>query len=201
MAKSIDVHLDDESSRFSFARLERERLYGRKERQVIDAEGKRCTSAWLSSDGAALVPTGGLAMLYVDNDFNTIERSILKAVDDQGVGIVPQPSTLGVAQLLEGPVPASRVLDYAIHTVYILTAEELGPKLAAALAGGKIFSVPFSFRDDSERQTLFLVANESGIFALVGSTLDFTMVRRDATPMDTSADSDELSDDLDFSMM
>lgn len=202
MAKSIAVTLAGEASSFAFTKLDREKLYGRKEKQVVDAEGRRCASAWLSADGAALVPSGGLAMLYVDEGFGTVERSTLKAVDDQGAEVALQPSTLGVEQPLEGPVPVARLLDHAIHTVYVLTAEAVAPALAAALTKGDIFCAPFSYRDDYQRQTLFLIANEAGTFALVGSAPGFAFVRRDAAPVAAAtADGDDLSDDLDFSMM
>jgi len=201
MAKTIAVRLAGESSQFAFARLDREKLYGRKERQVVDADGQRCAAAWLSADGAALVPTGGLALLYVDEAFGTVERSALQAVDDQGAALALLPSTLGVEQELEGPLPAARVLDHAMHSVYVLTAESVGATLAAALAEGKVFSVPFNFRDDYQRQTLFLLANDQGTFALVGTAPGFLPVHRDAVPVVATGDDDALADDLDFSMM
>lgn len=201
MAKTIAVRLGGESSSFAFAKLDRERLYGRKERQVVDDEGKRCASAWLSSDGAALVPSGGLAMLYVDESFGTVERSALQAVDDQGAEVAQLPATLGVEQELEGPLPPARVLDHAVHSVYVLTPESIGATLAAELKAGKIYGCPYCFRDDYTRQMLFLLANETGTFALLGSAPAFAMVRRDAAPPAASAEGDDMSDDLDFSMM
>lgn len=201
MAKSIAVRLGGESSAFAYAKLDRERLYGRKERQVVDADGRRCRSAWLSADGAALVPSGGLAMLYVDERFGTVERAQLQAVDDQGAAVPLLPATLGSEQELEGPVPAARVLDHAIHAVYLLTPETLGAGLAAQLKAGKVFCCPYNFRDDYARQTLFLLANEHGTFALLGSAPGFAMVRKEAAPAAAADDGDDLSDDLDFSMM
>ena len=199
MAKSIAVRLGGESSSFAFAKLDRERLYGRKERQVVDDEGKRCASAWLSTDGAALVPSGGLAMLYVDESFGTVERSALQAVDDQGAEVAQLPATLGVEQELEGPLPPARVLDHAVHSVYVLTPETVGATLAAELKAGKVYGCPYNFRDDYTRQMLFLVANEAGTFALLGTTPAFAMVRRDAAPP-AAGEGDDMSEDLDFSM-
>lgn len=201
MAKSIAVRLGGESSSFAFAKLDRERLYGRKERQVVDDEGKRCSSAWLSTDGAALVPSGGLAMLYVDESFGTVERSALQAVDDQGAEVAQLPATLGVEQELEGPLPPSRVLDHAVHSVYVLTPETIGATLAAELKAGKVYGCPYNFRDDYTRQMLFLVANEAGTFALLGTAPAFAMVRRDAAPPAAAGEGDDMSEDLDFSMM
>ena len=202
MAKSIAVKLAGESSSFVFTKLDRDKLYGHKERQVVDADGKRCSSAWLSTDGAALVPSGGLAMLYVDDTFATVERSALKAVDAQGQAMTTQPSTLGVEQDLTGPVPAQEVLDHAIHTVYQVQPEALGPTLDAGLTKGGIFRTVFSYRDDYQYQTLFLVRNDSGTFALIGTPTGFAMVRRELVPVaPTADDGDDLADDLDFTML
>jgi hypothetical protein len=201
MAKAIAVRLGGESSSFSFSRLDREKLYGRKERQVIDGDGHRCSSAWLSSDGAALVPSGGLTMLYVDDAFLTLERSSLKAVDQAGVDLPLQPCTLGVEQELV-PVEARQVLDHAIHAVYQLQPETLGPDLDAHLKAGKIFRAPFNYRDDYALETMFVLGNEAGLFALVGTPHGFGLIHRDVAPVVPAADEqDDLSDDLDFNML
>jgi hypothetical protein len=200
MAKAINVRLGDESSAFSFARLDREKLYGRKERQVMDPDGGRCTPAWLSSDGAALVPPGGVAMLFVDEAFLTVERSSLKATDATGAELPLKPSTLGVEQVLQ-LVDAATLLDHCIATVYVLAPEILGPSLAAELAAGKIFRAPFNYRDDYLLETMFLLRNEAGIFALVGRPHGYAMVAKDAAPAAAEEEHDELGDDLDFSMM
>jgi len=201
MAKSIALRLADEASSFAFVKLDREKLYGRKERQVVDAEGNRCYPAWLSSDGAALVPPGGLAMVYVDEGFATIERSALKAVDEQGADLPLQPSTLGVAQALE-PATPQRLLDHVIYSVYQLQAETLGPTLAAELEAGKLFSAPFNYRDDYALEVIFLVRNEAGIFGLVGKPSKFDFLARDLAPVAAAVDEgDDLTDDLDFTML
>ena len=201
MAKSIVVKLGDETSAFSFSRLDRAKLYGYKERQIIDADGQRCSSAYLTSDGAALIPGGGLAMLYVDDNFSTIERSALMTVNDEGATPPLRPSTLGVEQALEGPVSPQHLLDHIIHTVYQLSAEQLGAALAAELEAGKIYSAPFSYRDDYQLQALFLAKGDGALFALIGTPTNFEFVRRDAIVEESQLEEDDLSDDLDFSMM
>lgn len=201
MAKSIMVTLGGESSGFAFAKLERARLYGHKERQVVDADGRRCQSAYLSADGQALIPSGGLALLYVDEGFGTVERSALQAVDDEGAAVAKHPSTLGAPQALVEATPA-RLLEHQIHTVYELTPETLGSALGKALEAGRIFEAPFCYREEYRPQALFLLRNESGIFALAGTAHGFAMVRREAAPVAATADdADDLADDLDFSMM
>jgi hypothetical protein len=200
MAKSIALRLADEASSFAFVKLDREKLYGRKERQVVDPEGQRCYPAWLSSDGAALVPPGGLALVYVDDGFATVERSALKAVDEQGAELPLQPSTLGVEQTLVPATPQD-LLDHVITTVYQLQAETLGPALGAALAAGQLFRAPFNYRDDYALEVIFLVRNEAGIFGLVGKPSNFGFIQRELVPTAPSVEDDDLGDDLDFTML
>ena len=54
MARSIVVRLGDEESAFGFTKVEREKLYGKKERVVVDETGRECDAAWLTPDGAVL---------------------------------------------------------------------------------------------------------------------------------------------------
>ncbi|HEY8432958.1 MAG TPA: hypothetical protein VIL20_31515, partial [Sandaracinaceae bacterium] len=75
--REIVVKYGDEESSFKFARVDRAKLYGRKERVVLDENGERCVPAYLTADGAALVPPGGTAHVYVDDGFDTIDRSQL----------------------------------------------------------------------------------------------------------------------------
>jgi hypothetical protein len=201
MAKSIVLKLGEEISSFSFSKLDRAKLYGYKERQIVDADGQRCSAAYLTSDGAALIPGGGLAMLYVDDNFATIERSELMTVNDEGATPPLHASTLGVEQVLTGPASPQDLLDHIIHTVYQLSAEDLGASLAAELEAGKLYSAPFSYRDDYQLQAMFLAKGEGGLFALIGTPTNFAYVRRDAVIEENQAEEDDLSDDLDFSMM
>jgi hypothetical protein len=201
MAKSIVLQLGDETSSFGFSKLDRAKLYGYKEKQVVDAEGLRCSPAYLTADGAALVPGGGLAMLYVDENFATIERSTLLTVNDDGASPPLMASTLDVAQQLEGPVSAQQLLDHIVHTVYELDPTALGAQLAAQLEAGSIYSAPFSYRDDYQLQNLFLLKGEGALFAMIGTPTSFAYVRRDAILEDSQSEEDDLSDDLDFSMM
>lgn len=212
MAKrAIVVDHGGEVSAFRFARVDRAKLYGRKERVVLDEQGQPCVSAYLTADGAALVPPGGTAHVYVDETYDTIERADLVAVDDDGQLLESVPSTLGVAQALT-PVPPERILDHRIVSVYELTAapgedEEaepaVGATLRAALESGTLFETTYAYRDGYEADALFLLHHDGGIFALVGRPTGFEMLTREppAAAAGEEDDVDELDDDLDFSML
>ncbi len=202
MGRGIVVNLGGEVSEFDLTKIEREKLYGRKLRIVVDDQGRSCQPALLIRDGSALMPPGCTASLYLDDSFDVIERSGLKAVSADGVPLAPLPSTLGVAQELEGPVDSAQVLDHTVTSVYLLQGVQLGAALKTALEAGRIFKTRFNYREDYAAQTAFLLQNESGIFALIGEPAHLEFLRRDAPAAPATAESDEaLEDDLDFSMM
>jgi hypothetical protein len=203
MAKGIVVTFEGETSSFSLTKVDREKLYGRKERIVVDEHGDTCSGAHLTTDGAAVVPPGGCAYTYVDATFDTVERSDLKAVDEHGDFAPLVPSTLGVAQPLSGPVDARRVLDHVVTGVYELAPEALSPKLAQALDAGQVFETRFNYREDYADSACFLLKNDRAAFALVASPTQFGWTAREAEVTEiepANGDSNE-GDDLDFSMI
>jgi hypothetical protein len=200
MARSIVVQLGDEESTFGFTKVEREKLYGKRERVVVDESGRECDSAWLTPDGAVLVPMGGTAHLWMDERWDAREQSDRLAVDPNGQPLVTKPSTLGVAQTLR-EVDARRVLEIVTNGVYQLEPETLGAGLAAALKEGKIFEIPFAYRDGFESDCAILLANDEGTFALIGKPSGFEMVSREVVASDEPVGPDDLDADLDFGAM
>lgn len=203
MARSIVVSLDGEESTFGFTKVEREKLYGRKQRVVVDEQSRTCQAAWLTADGTALVPTGGTANVWVDETWNAVEQDARAAVDEAGTALETKPSTLGASQVGTSVDP-KRVLDHVIVSVYELAPESLGATLEAALAKGAIIEIPFRYRDGYDDDVMFLLKNDEAMFALVGEPTGFGMLAREQvvpTLDATGEESDELSDDLDFSMM
>jgi hypothetical protein len=201
MAKGIVVRVGNEESSFALTKVEREKLYGKKERVVVDELGRTCSPAWLTSDGTALVPLGGTAHVWIDERWGAHDAGARRAVDAEGRPLVPAPSTLGVSQdAFE--VGAARLLEHVTHTVYELTPESLADTLRTALARGAIFEAPFVYRESYEPDRVFLLASEEGTFALVGRPTGFSMLERaQPAPPPAPDGDDELEDDLDFSML
>jgi hypothetical protein len=204
--RAIVVRYGDEQTEFKFSRVDRGKLYGRKERVILDENGERCVPAYLTPDGAALVPPGGTAHVYVDERFDHVARGDLAAVDERGEPLELVESTLGEPQDAS-PSTAARLLDHTIVSVYELGAEELGEHLAQALADGELFELPYNYKAGYDPDVLFLLKNDEGIFGLVGRPTGFELLERDNPVVlededeDEDEDADELSDDLDFSMM
>lgn len=197
MARNLVLSYRGEDSKFGFARLDRSRLYGSRRRVVLDRDGEPCRRAELTDDGAFVLQPGMTAQGYFDRDMTWVPNSQLVGLEPDGSPAPNVPSTLDVAQPLVGPVPPETLLDTRIQSVYALEPETLSEPLAAALTDGAIFQFPFSYRTDHRIMTGFLVANDDGVFALVGHP-----ARPEWSELaDVIGDDDgELDDDLDFEM-
>lgn len=199
MARGIVLRLGNEESTFGFVKVEREKLYGKKERIVVDELGRTCSPAWLTSDGTALVPLGGTAHVWIDEAWRAHDTSGRKAVDADGKPLVMILSTLGIAADASEVSPA-RVLEHVTHTVYELVPETVSDAVREALAKGSIFEIPFVYREGHEADRCFVLANGEGTFALIGKPSGFAMLER-AQPTPDAVEDDSLEGDLDFSML
>ena len=191
MAKPIVVSHQGMVSSFQLSKLERQKLYGARRRIPVDGAGEPCSRAALTDDGAVLITAGMTAQGWFDPDGRQVESREIAARDSEGNPLEPVPSTLGEVQQLEGPVPATEVLDLAITAVYGLMPESL----AASLQEGSIWRFSFNYRPDYRAETGYLLANDEGVFALVGVPACPRFLEPNAPP---PPDDDESDDDLDF---
>jgi hypothetical protein len=199
MAKPIVVsHMGAESS-FQLSKLERQKLYGSRRRIPVDASGEPCTRAALTDDGMVLITAGMTAQGWFDPDGLQVENRDIGACDDDGNPLVLVPSTLGEVQPLEGPVPATEVLDLAIASIYLLEPDNLDDQLAQALKAGEVWRFRFNYRPDYRAETAYLLANQEGVFALVGAPSAPSYLAANAPP--PPEDVEEGDDDLDFEML
>ena len=199
MAKPVVVtHLGATSS-FQLSKLERRKLYGARRRIPVDTAGEPCTRAALTDDGAVLITAGMTAQGWFDPDGRQVETKEIGAQDSDGVPLAPVPSTLGEPVDLQGPLPATDLLDLAITSVYCLEPESIDEGLAASLQAGQLWRFPFNYRADFRSETGFLVANEHGIFLMVGVPIELRFLEPNAPP--PPDDEEAADDDLDFEML
>ena len=84
MAKPIIVSFGGVQSNFDHEKLDRAKLYGRRQRQVLDPEGQRCEKAELTRDGTLLVRSGMTAQGYFDEAGTWIPNGKLVGLDADG---------------------------------------------------------------------------------------------------------------------
>ncbi len=197
MAKPIIVTQGGAESRFKLEKLDRSKLYGKRQRQTLDPEGNRCERAELTKDGALLIRSGMTAQAYFDEVGKWVPNKELIGLDKDGNPVPSVPSTLGVAQDLEGPVDPTEVLDLALRAVYLLTPEDLDAGLKKALLKGQVFRFTFNYRATYNSEIAYLVGNKSGFFALIGSPGISEWCELETAAVDTFEDDDD-DDDFDF---
>jgi hypothetical protein len=208
MARAIAVIYEGREVRFAPRVVTRAKLYGERKRLVLDEQGQPTSPGWLTTDGSLLLTQGARAELYLDERDEVVDRKSLVAVDAAGVELPRVASTLDVPQVLIGPVPPARVLGCTTTSVYLLEPETpstpgmIDPELAARLEAGEIFETTFAYAAGFEASVMFLIANEEGIFGLVGTPTPIPFLRKDApVALDADADADgDADEDLDFSM-
>jgi hypothetical protein len=198
MAKPIVLSWNGVQSSFALEKLDRSKLYGKRQRQVLDPDGQRCERAELTRDGAMLVRSGMTAQAYFDADGSWVPNRDLVGLDVEGNPVELAASTLGVEQPLEGPVSPDDVLDLSTRSVYLLSPETLDPELKTRLLAGEVFRFPFNYRADYNTETAYLVGNKSGFFALVGNPAPSEWCELQRVAQESFED--EGDDELDFEM-
>jgi len=216
MARAIVVargSADGPQSRFGFQLIDRDKLYGRRKRVVVDDRGEPCVAGHLSIDGSVLLLGESRALLYLDEQGDVVDRAALVSVGEDGQPLTRLESTLDVAQPLYGPIPAERVLDHDVTSVYELSAEAgdgaadappgeaatIDKELVESLRRGEIWETVFNYMPGYERQTLFLVGGPEGLFALVARPASIAWIDRQSPPPEPIDDGGG-DDELDFSM-
>lgn len=200
MAKPLVVVLASETFSFGLSEVERADLYGTRQRVPTDDKGRTCSRAALTTDGSLLVASGMSGQGYFNARGHYVPRARLVGIDAEGLVVENKPSTLGLPQALKGPVEPSELLDLELMSVYLLAPEQTDGVLLERLKAGDIYACEFNYAASLEVEMAYLVANDQGIFALVGKPLTVGWVEEGASfapPLDET----EASDDLDFEML
>ena len=182
MARTLEVVCQGRLSSFVVAKIERRKLYGYKRRVGIDAAGRECSSALLTQDGRHLLPAGATAELYLDEQGDVVDRKDIMVCDAEGKPLPKLPATTGAPQELLGPVTLEAILDCVITDAYQVDFESLDGSLRPSLARGDIFRFTFRPRATHIDHPAFLLANEEGVFVLVGREAHFDFIGLGQTP-------------------
>ena len=204
MAKPIVFSFEGTETSFGMNKVDRARLYGYKQLEVVDDEGHACELATLADDGRTLVGKGGTGIGYLSADGNWCVKEKLRPVNLEGDAIIPVKSSFGSAIQLEHEVTIDEYLDHSIRLVYRLEWPEQADRnaLIQRIRDGGIFRFSYSYRGGLEADTGFLIANDQGeIFMLVGDEyrVPFVGLQQVAAAVpDAVAEDDEL---MDFGMI
>jgi hypothetical protein len=176
-------------------KIERKDLYGSDKIIAYDECGQECETASLDEGGAGLIPKGGLGLGILSPEGLWVERSMLKAVDENGNDAPLIQSNYDCTTMLRQKTEADDFLDYCITAFYVLDNCNLGQVL-----GKDIYMFDYCYRASYEPSSAFILASEGIAYMLVGYKAQFEMLSlSEETCLDE--DEDEQDEDIDFSMI
>jgi hypothetical protein len=202
MPKPIKFEFQQEILEFDMHKVDRARLYGFKETEVIDENGNACELMTLSDDGKKLIGKGGTGIGYLTADGNWADKANLRPVGLDGEEIEPVPSSFAAPVLLESECSIDEYLEHNIRLVYRLDHGAIPESFFSQLKRGTIFKFPYSYRGGLVADVGFLLMNENNhIFFLVGErgTIEFKSLQQTAAV--ANADGDAIDGDLEGDLM
>ncbi len=208
MAKPLIFQLGDQAISLNLNKVDRSKLYGFKELEVVDERDEVCELATLADDGRTIIGRGGTGLCWLDADGAWCDKSKLKPVDLNGDEIKPVASSFSAPIKLFETASPEQLLDHNIRLVYSMESadgEQIAPELFIELERGTIFMFPYSYRGGLEADTAFMLTNEEGEVMLAVGTptiASFVGLQSQAPVEDDDASSNEDDeDDMSFDMI
>jgi len=194
MRKTLEILHRGNLFAFTASKLSRATLYGSKRRAAIDAQGRECEAAALTRDGRFILPKGGTAFVYLDENGDIVDRSELGA---SGGAAAALKGKAGEPFTCE-PAAPNEILDCVATRVYRLEPMSISQALDAAIRETGVCRLTQEEHDADDPERAFLARNDSGYFLLVGERNSFDFVGADER--DLSVGDEETDEDIDFVM-
>lgn len=206
MPRSLKFKFGDSEFDCALNKVDRSKLYGSVDLETRDHEGNRCSLATLANDGKTLIPYGGTAFGYVNDDGEWVERSELSPVDLSGEPLEVLPSSFDLTIELDNKVSTDEFLNHSMRLCYTLGNDdgEFDDKLLSSLQDGDIYRFDFLYREGVSADPAFLIAtDDSQVWMLVGrpSSIDFVGLDQAAVCFGVNESEDEETDEFDFEML
>jgi hypothetical protein len=203
MPKSLILSLDGKEFEVLITRIDREDLYGKVEIEAFDEKGKPAELKVLAADGKTLIERGGTALAVVTEKGDSIERSELIAVDQEGDEIEKVESSFNAPNDLK-KATADEYLGLVVKSVYLLDPPEDGDLkyLHDHLESKQLFKFPFSYRGGLSYDAAYIVGDGKDAFMVIGKDgeLDYLKLNQ-AGVLSSSEEEDISADDISFDLM
>lgn len=170
MPRQLKFQLGDDTIALEMQKVDRDKLYGFKETEVLDDQERGCELATLADDGCTIVARGGTAMGYRSATGLWCDKKSLKPIDLEGREIEPVPSSFDKPIELSESVDVETYLNHNLKSLYVMEPVDEDDSLLAELKSGTIFSFPFSYRGGLEADTGFLLTGQDDCVFLVIAT-------------------------------
>jgi hypothetical protein len=203
VAKPLVLQYGDRDIAFTLNKVDRSKLYGYKELEVLAEDGQRCDLATLADDGCTVVGRGGTGLGQVAADGLWCDKEKLKPIDPDGKEIEPVASSFTAPIRLFETATVADYFSHNIRLVYHVTTEDPVEDLVEELKKGTVFSFPYSYRGGLTADAGFLLMGEDHeIFLAVGNPtrLEFIGLQQLAA-VDDAEDVEEDEESMDFDMI
>lgn len=203
MAKPLVFQFGDRDISFTLDKVERSKLYGYKELDVVSEDGQHCELATLADNGCTIVSRGGSGIGQLSADGLWCDKQSLKPVDPEGKEVQPVPSSFSAPIRLFETVSVEEYLNHNIRLVYHVTSTDDMADLVKELKKGTLFSFPYSYRGGLAADAGFLLMGEEDkVFLAVGNPtkLEFIGLQQ-VTAGDADEEEEEEADSMDFDMI
>ncbi|MGB7203676.1 MAG: hypothetical protein WBD16_15635 [Pyrinomonadaceae bacterium] len=204
MARPLVLSLDGAEFAVSIRKIDRASIYGSIEIEAFDEKGNPAELLVLAADGKTLLDVGGTALATLDEKGNSIERNTLKAVNLEGKELETVESSFNKANKLK-KAAVEDYLSQVVKSIYVVDPfEEDGNirYLLDHLAGGLIYTFPFSYRGGTEHDNAFVIGNDGDAFMIIGKEARFQFAKlNQAARLDAFEEEEISGDDIDFDLM
>jgi hypothetical protein len=204
VAKPLVFRYRERELAFALSKVDRSKLYGYKEVEVLDDRDRPCELATLADDGQTVVGRGGTGMGYVSADGEWCEKAELVPVDLEGKEIKPVASSFAAPVPLDERTTVDDYLQHNVRSVYRLECEGDVTPLRDELAAGAIYKFPYSYRGGLEADAGFLLLSEDGhLFLAVGNPTkaEFIGLPQAGVIVDEGDGEEDEGDMMDFDMI
>jgi hypothetical protein len=200
MPRPLVLSLDGREFGVRIAKIDREKLYGKVDIEAFDEKGNPAQLLILAPDGKTLIDKGGTALATVNEDGDSVSRTDLIPVDEDGAKIETVPSSFGQVNTLK----RAKVEDYLsqlVKSVYLVEAEDDADKkyLQDHVSAGMIYNFDFSYRGGVEYDNAFVLGNKSDAFMIVGKPAELEFVRlNQAVDLDATEEQEVSTEEISF---
>lgn len=203
MPKLLNFSFAGEESAFAITKIDRSKLYGYKEAEILDENESRCEFAVLAEDGSTLIGGGDIGMGYMTADGLWTSKNELTPVDIDGAAIEPVKSSFESMIELTTEIDVDEFFKHSIRLIYLLEATAFSKALKDALTQQKIFKFPYSYRGGLQADVGFLLQGaDENFYLLVGDELEIEFLGLKQVAPSVVDDSEvQESDFMDFDMI
>jgi hypothetical protein len=202
MAKNLTFSINKTNYSAGITKVDRDKVYGFVEEQVLDKNGNLCSTGALLDDGQTLVLTGATAMKTVTDNNEEVDKKALKAVYMDGKDAILVPSSYeGTIDLAKATI--DDLFNLEVNSIYQLTWEDASAKssMLKELENGNLFSFVFNYRADYEGADAILLSAQNEVFILTGRILEFEYLENKTAAPIVELESAEQEEEVDFGML